>query len=379
MMFGQKKAKGEGGPQVVAVATAPVTQQAVPVSIDAIGAAQAWQGVLIRPQVAGRLIEVAVTEGSPVKKGQLVAQIDPAPYEAALMTAQGQLARDTALLNGAKVDLARYQTLVAQDSISHQQLDTETALVHQYEGTVMADQGTVATAKTNLGFTHLVSPVDGRAGVRLTDPGNLMAANDPTGVITINQVEPIAVTFTVPEADFQRLVDASDGFKKPMKTTAFAQESGEQLAVGELSISDNHVDSGTGTVAMKAKFQNSDRRLWPGQFVNVKLVLQNLPDALAIPAVAVNQGPHGPYVYVVGDDSKVSVQPVTLTATEGSIAVVKTGVSAGQTVVTDGQISLRPGAKVRAREAGDDSNAGGGNGGGKGHKGQGGNNNDKRS
>ena len=368
LAVGHKKASGAPPPQVVAVATAQVVQQDVPISVDAIGQAQAWQGVLIRPQVGGRLLKVAVTEGTTVKQGDLVAQIDPAPYEAALESAQGVLARDTALLNGARVDLARYQTLVSQDSIPRQQLDTETALVHQYEGTVQADQGSVAAAKTNLAFTRMTAPVTGRAGVRLTDPGNLMAANDPTGIITINQVSPIAVTFTVPQGDFQRLVDASDGFKRPMGTVALSQDTGVKLGDGELSIADNHVDSSTGTVAMKARFTNPTDRLWPGQFVNVKLTLQTIPHAMSIPTVAVNQGPRGPFVYVVGSDSKVSVQPVSLIATQDTTAIIKTGLTVGQTVVTDGQISLRPGTKVRTRPTAPSGDTGPGRAGGRGNK-----------
>ncbi|MEO6340050.1 MAG: efflux RND transporter periplasmic adaptor subunit [Caulobacteraceae bacterium] len=334
------------------VATAKVVARDMPVAITALGAAQAWGSVVVRAQVSGKLKTVGFTEGGEVRAGQVLAEIDPAPFQALLTQAQGALKRDTAMLDSAKVDLARYQTLASQDSIARQQVDTQAALVKQYEGVVQIDQGQVATARINLGYTRIVSPISGRAGVRLVDPGNLVSATDTTGVTTVNQITPIAVTFTVPQGDFQRLSDASSAFSRALATQAFSQDTGAELGAGALAIADNHVDAATGSVALKARFPNADRRLWPGQFVNVRLTLQTLAHALTVPAVAVNQGPKGAFVYIVGPDGKAEMRPVTVAATQDATAVIQSGVKEGETVVTDGQMSLAPGAKVAVHAPG---------------------------
>jgi len=347
---GKTSQKAQATP-TVAVATDKVAIKDFPVVVSALGAAQAWQGVVIRAQVNGRLLSVPVQEGSEVRKGQVIAEIDPAPYRAALLQAQGAEKRDQALLDEAKLDLTRYQKLAAQNSIASQQVDTQAALVKQYEGTVMLDKGAVDAAQVNVNYCKITSPVAGRVGVRLVDPGNLVATTDTTGIITINEINPIAVTFTIPEGDFQRLAGASDGFRKPLLTEALSQETNAPVGQGELSITDNHVDPSTGTVQMKAKFTNDKRTLWPGQFVNVRLTVRTLSKALTVPSTAVNQGPNGPFVFVV-NDGKAAMHPVQVLTTQDSTAVIKTGVQAGDTVVTDGQLSLKPGSKVRARTPG---------------------------
>jgi multidrug efflux system membrane fusion protein len=279
--------------------------------------------------------------------GQLLAQIDPAPFRAVLTQAQGALRRDQALLANARLDLVRDRTLAAQDSIARQQLDTQAALVRQDEGTVLIDQGAVAAAQVNFRWTRITSPIAGRAGVRLVDPGNLVSAGDVTGIVIVNQIEPIAVTFTVPQGDFQRLSDLSDRFRKPMAAEALSQETGASLGSGVLSIADNRVDPATGTVQLKARFANAGDRLWPGQLVNVQLILQTLPRAITIPAAAVNQGPNGAYAYVVGANRRASVRPIKVAWTQGATAVIESGVKAGETVVTDGQMGLKAGSPVR--------------------------------
>jgi multidrug efflux system membrane fusion protein len=334
-------------PQAVAVSTAKVTVQDIPVSITALGAAQAWQSDVIRAQVSGKLISVNFTEGSQVRAGQLLAQIDPAPYQAALLQAQGALARDQALLQNAKLDLERYRKLAVQDSISGQQVDTQAAVVRQVEGTVRIDQGAVAAAQVNLRWCRITSPISGRAGVRTVDPGNIVDASSTTGIVTIDQIEPIAVTFTVPQGDFQRLSDLSNGFRKPLATEALSQETGASLGTGQLTIADNKVDPATGTVQLKAHFPNPGDRLWPGQFVVVRLTLQTLSNAVTVPVTAVNRGPNGPFAYVVGADRKVSVRPLTVGWTQGSVAVIEAGLTPGETVVTDGQLVLKAGSRVR--------------------------------
>ena len=358
----KKQAKAERN-NVVPVTTAQAGYQDVPVAISAIGAVQAWQSDLIRTQVNGKLLRVPVSEGSFVKAGQLLAEIDPAPYNAVLMQAQGALKRDTAQLENARLDLQRYQTLAKTNSISQQQVDTQAALVKQDEGLVQMDQGQVAAAQVNVNYCRILSPVAGRVGVRLTDAGNLVSITDTTGILVVNQLSPIAVTFTVPEGDFQRLSTLSDGFRKPLHTQAFSQETNTLLDTGELTVADNRVDPNTGTVQLKARFVNTTQKLWPGQFINVRLTLQTLQHALTIPAAAVNEGPNGSFAYVVGPNRKAQVRPVTVQVTQDNVAVIEKGVKEGDVVVTDGQVSLSPGATVAIRNGGPGPMAGGGEGG----------------
>jgi multidrug efflux system membrane fusion protein len=354
LVYGNKKPARNNAAPTVAVTTTKAALRDFPVVVTALGAAQAWQGVVIRAQVNGRLLSVPVKEGAQVKKGQLLAEIDPAPYQATLMVAQGAQRRDEAALEQARIDLQRYQTLLAQNSIAKAQVDTQGALVKQLEGTVMVDKGQVAAAQVNVNYTRIVSPVDGRVGVRLVDAGNVVSTQDTQGILLVNEVSPIAVTFTVPQGDFQRLAALTDGFAKPLSTQALSQETGADLGTGELEVADNHVDASTGTVQMKAKFLNGDRKLWPGQFVNVRMTVQTLQHAVTVPATAVNQGPNGPFVFVVshgeaGDTARI--QPVKVVTTQDFTAVIQDGVSPGDTVVTDGQLSLRPGSKVKERPA----------------------------
>ena len=337
-------------PAATPVAVAMVTNQDLPISINAIGAAQAWQNVLIRAQVSGKLQSLAYREGSFVKQGQLLAVIDPAPFNAALMQAQGALARDAAQLQNAKNDLVRYQTLLAQDSVARQTADTQAALVKQDEGVVMIDQGQVATARINVGYTRITAPVSGRVGVKLVDAGNLVSSTDTTGLVTIAQVSPIAVIFTVPEGDFQKLSTVSAAFTRPLAAEAYSEDNGVLLGRGDLTVADNHVDPSTGTVQLKARFDNTDQKLWPGQFVNVRLTLQTLQNAVTIPTAAVNQGPQGSYAYVVGADSKAILRPIKVSATQDQTAVIGSGLSPGERVVIDGQLSLKPGSPVAVRD-----------------------------
>lgn len=353
---------------VVPVTVARATIEDVPVSITAIGASQAWTSVTIFAQVSGKLLKVNFDEGTRVVAGQVLAEIDPAPYRAALMQAEGALKRDQALLANARLDLERYKRLLAQNAVSEQVEATQAATVRQDEGTVMLDEGQVAAAKVNLGWCHIASPITGRVGVRLVDPGNLVSAsgsvsntpatpaatstaspssNSGSGIVVVNQIQPMAVTFTVPEGQFQRLLELSDGFRKPMAVKAFSQETGALLDTGELRIADNRVDPMTGTVELKARFPNADETLWPGQFVNVQLMLETLPHATTVPVAAVNQGPDGAFLYVVGANKTVSKRLVEVGWNEGETAVIKSGLRAGEVVVTDGQMILKPGAAVR--------------------------------
>ncbi len=352
------------GPEAIPVTVARATARDVPLSITALGAAQAWTSVSILAQVTGKLVTVNFTEGSDVKAGQVLAEIDPTPFQAALTQAQGALKRDEALLAEASMDLARFQRLEAENSIATQMVDDQAALVRQDQGVVLSDRGQVQSAQTNLDWCRIVSPIDGRVGVRFVDPGNIVSANTTasatsattptstttvgTGIVLVNQIEPIAVTFTVPEGDFQRLSYVSNGFSTPLQTRAYSQESGALLDTGTLSIADNRIDQTTGTVALKARFPNAARHLWPGQFVNVALTLQTLHNAVTIPQAAVNRGPDGNYVFVVDARNVVALRPVTLAWQQDAFAVVKSGLKAGETVVIDGQMTLKSGSLVRA-------------------------------
>ena len=360
-------------PKAVPVTVAKAAVQDVDVTLTNLGAAQAWRSDTIFSQVTGKLLSVNFTEGSDVRAGQVLAQVDPAPYRAALMQAQGALLRDQALLADARLDLIRYQKLQKQDSISGQQVDTQAALVKQDEGTVLLDQGTVAAAKVNLDWCRIVAPISGRAGVRLVDPGNLVSAggsvasnpsttaatsngsssssSSGSGIVVINQIEPIAVTFTLPEGEFQRVSQMSAGFSKPLPVQALSQESGQLLDTGEVSIADNRVDPTTGTFEMKARFPNTARKLWPGQFVNVQLHLQTLKSVVTIPLAAQNQGPKGQFAFVVGAGSKVSVRPITVDHVQGDTVVIKSGLKAGEVVVLDGQATLKAGSLVKVAQA----------------------------
>jgi multidrug efflux system membrane fusion protein len=374
-------------PHVVPVTAVKAQAQDFQLAITALGAAQAWTSDMIFAQVSGKLIRVNFKEGSEVRAGQLLAEVDPRPFQAALDQAQGTLKRDEASLAGAQRDLVRFQHLQAEGGASRQQLEDEEATVGQDEGTVQIDRGAVAAARLNLEFCRITSPISGRAGVRLVDPGNLVSAsgsvssvassasaassaspasssggssssgsNGPTsnagssggsGIVVINQVQPIAVTFSVPQGEFQQLVEASGGFSRPLPVRALSQETGELLDTGALAIADNRVDQSTGTVELKARFTNAGKRLWPGQFVNVSLGVQTLPNAIVLPLAAVNRGPKGQYVFVVGANHKVAMRPIAVLSVQGQDAVIKSGVNAGDLIVTDGQMVLNNGSLVR--------------------------------
>jgi multidrug efflux system membrane fusion protein len=363
-----KRPKPPAGPPPISVSVATAVTQDLPISITALGAAQAWTSDTILAQVSGKLLSVNFTEGTDVKAGQVLAQIDPAPYQAVLTQAQGTLKKDQTLLADARLDLARYQSLMAQNAISRQQVDTQAALVQQDEGIVMTDQGSVAAAQVNLNWTRVTSPVAGRVGVRLVDPGNLVSAGSgsvsstpstaaatnnsstssgASGIVVVNQIQPIAVTFTVPEGEFQNLSKLSNGFSQPFTVAALSQETGATLDTGQLSIADNKIDPATGTVELKARFPNANRQLWPGQFVNVQLTLQVLQHVTTVPQAAVNRGPTGNFVYVVGANKVATLRAVTVGWTQGSAVVISKGLKPGEVVVMDGQMTLKAGSPVR--------------------------------
>jgi multidrug efflux system membrane fusion protein len=338
---------GQNGPVAVAVATATVGD--IQLRIPALGTVTPLANVTVRTQISGVMQKILFTEGQMVRQGDSLAQIDPRPYEAALQQIQGTLRRDQALLADAQLDLKRYEGLVKEDSIAQQQLDTQRSLVDQYKGTIEADQGQLNTAKVNLIYTHIVSPVSGRVGLRQVDQGNYVTPGDTNGIVVINQLQPITVIFSIPEdnvsALMQRLHDGGQ-----MTAEAYDRTNSAKLADGKLLTVDNEIDVTTGTVKLRAQFENADGLLFPNQFVNIQLLMQLLHDQIIMPNSAVRRGaPNGvvsTFVYVVNPDHKVAVRAVTLGVVDGERVAVAKGLNAGEMVVTEGGDRLREGAEV---------------------------------
>ncbi len=330
-------------PQPVGAAVAE--RGPVRVVLDELGTVTPLASVTVRTQINGRLMAVGFTEGEEVKKGDFLAEIDPRPYQVALEQAQGQLARDQNLLAQAKADLLRYETLNRQDSISKQQVQDQRFLVGQDSGLVKADQALVDSAKLNLAYCHIVSPIDGQAGLRLVDPGNYVQVSDTNGIVVINQMQPISVLFTVPQAVVPQLL-ARLRAKVTLPVAAFDQADTTLLAEGKVASVDNQINTSTGTLELRAVFPNRQERLYPNQFVNAHLLLDTLADVVRVPLAAVQRGAPGDFVYVIGADHRVSVRVVKLGPVDGPWQAVLSGLKPGEEVVTDGTDQLRPGALV---------------------------------
>ncbi|GGC61243.1 transporter [Siccirubricoccus deserti] len=342
---GRRGGPGMGGPVPVTITAA--RRQDVPLMLDAIGTVQAFNTITVRAQVDGQLIEIGFTEGQMVRRGEVLARIDPRSYQAQLDQALAKKAQDEALLANARLDLQRYTQLAANAGVSRQQQDTQRSTVAQYEAQVAADQAAIDQARTQLSFTTIRSPIDGRVGLRLVDQGNLVRSGDATGIVTVSQLQPIAVTFTLPQQEVPRVLEALSRGPVPVR----AQRPGG-TADGELLTLDNAVDPQTGTIKLKAIFPNDDGKLWPGAFVTVRLQVETVPDVTTIPLVAVQRGPEGAFAFVLKPDRTVEqrmLQLGPLTATE---AVVRQGVAAGERVVTSGGLRLTPGTAVAVSEDG---------------------------
>ncbi len=329
--------------QPVGVAT--IARGDIHVVLNALGTVTPLATVTVRTQINGQLIQVGFTEGQIIQKGDFLAQIDPRPYQVALQQAQGALARDQALLRNAQLDLGRYRTLVKQDSLSRQQLDTQASLVQQYTGTIATDQAQIDSAKLNLTYCRITAPITGRVGLRQVDPGNYVQTSDTNGIVVITQIQPISVLFSLPEQNLTEITKQPDrGAGLPV--AAWDQPDTEQLATGKLATSDNQADTTTGTVKFRAIFDNGDFRLFPNQFVNTKLLVETLTGVVVAPSTAVQQGAPGTFVYLVRANDTVHVQPVKLGPGDGSRVEIVSGLAEGDRVVTDGTDRLREGAKV---------------------------------
>jgi membrane fusion protein, multidrug efflux system len=325
-----------------------VSKGDVGVNINALGTVASLATVTVRTQISGYLMKIDFTEGSEVKKGDLLAEIDPRPYEAALAQAKGQLARDEAMLKGAQVDLTRYQGLAAQNAVPHQTLDTQIALVAQNQGTVEADKASVKSAEVNLAYCHIVSPIDGRVGLRQVDQGNYVTPGDANGLVVITQLEPISVLFTVPEDNLQAIAKrVQSGAILP--ATALDRTGSVKIADGSLQTFDSQIDPTTGTIKLRASFPNKDRLLYPNQFVNIRLLLDTHTDVTTMSTAGIQRGAPGTFVYVINADDTVSVRPVKLGVTDGDRVEVLSGLNPGERIVIDGADKLRDGAKVIVR------------------------------
>ena len=384
--LGTETAPGAGGPggpggpggggrraaaTTVGVATAATAD--VPITLDALGTVTPAATVTVRPQVSGVLASVSFSEGQMVQKGQVLAQIDPRPFQATLTQAQGQLQQNQALLTSARVTLTRYETLQQQDSIAVQQVDTQRALVQQLEGAVTANRGAVQAAQLNLGFARIVAPASGRIGLRVVDAGNYIAAGDASGIAVITTVSPIDIEFTVPQAQIGPIQQrAYSGARLPV--LALDTTRTQTLDTGVFSTLNNQIDGTTGTVKGKARFPNVSGALFPSQFVNIRMTLDTLKDAVTVPSTAVRQNTNASFVWIVGDDSKVSQRTVVTGPATTTTVVVTSGLKAGEKVITEGGDRLTEGALVtvagQARPHGQGAGQGQGRGQGRG-RGQG--------
>ena len=337
----------KGGAPAVPVVTTLVKEQDIPTYLSGIGSVTPLYAVTVKARVDGQLEKVMFSEGQEVAAGSVIAQIDPRPFRAQLDLAQAQKARDSAQLANSMVDLERYTVLWKQDSIPQQTLATQQTTVAQLKATVQADQAQIDTAQVQLDYTTIRAPISGRTGVRLVDPGNIVRASDNTGIVGINQINPIAVLFTLPEDRFQDVNGAiREHGRTALEVQAFGRDDNTMLGSGKLMLVNNQIDTATGTVQLKAQFPNAAHKLWPGQYVNVHLVLGTRQRVATVPASVVQRGPNGLFAYIVKPDDTVAVQAIRVGLIQDGTAIIEEGLAAGTRVVSDGQYKLKPGTKV---------------------------------
>ena len=343
--FGGKR--GMHGPMTVPVAVAKAERRDIPVYLQGLGSVEAFNTVVVKSRLDGQLVEIHFKEGQEVQKGDLLAVIDPRPYEVALHQAEATLFKDQSALNDARLNFQRFQDLYKQGIIPQQQFDTQKSLMDQLEGAVRADQANIDNVKLNLVYTHITAPVSGRVGLRQVDIGNMVHASDPNGLLVITQLHPIAVVFTLPEDNLPSV--AQHLRRSTLQVDAYSRDDQTKLATGKLLTIDNQIDPTTGTGKLKAVFDNTNRALWPNQFVNVHLLLEVQKNILVVPAAAIQRGPQGTYVYTVNPDQTAEMKKVAIGFSEGSVTTLVSGLQPGELVVTDGQDKLQPGSKVEIR------------------------------
>lgn len=341
--------RGGRGSQPAPVLVTQVKAQDVPIYLDALGSVTPTYNVTVRTQINGTLIQVLFQEGQLVKTGQVLAKIDSRPYEAQLEQYQGQLQRDQAQLTNALTDLKRYQTLWKQDSVSQQTLATQQALVNQLQGSVQSDQGLIDATKVSLTYCNIISPVDGRIGLRLVDAGNFVTTADTNGIAVVNTLDPITVIFTIPETKIPEVREKIYA-GQPFQVEAYNQEQTKLIATGKLITIDNQIDPNTGTVRLKAEFNNEHYTLFPSQFVNIRFLIKTLNNALVIPTSAIQYTTTGSFVYVLNADNTVKMTEIKAGVTSGDITTIDSGLTVGQSVVTEGTDALTDGAKVKVTD-----------------------------
>jgi membrane fusion protein, multidrug efflux system len=341
---GARPAAAAPAPVAIPVVAGTVSSHDVPIYLGGVGTVIAYNNVVVRSQITGQLTQIAFTQGQTVHAGDLLAQIDPRPYQAQVDQATANRDRDQAQLANAQANLDRYTPLQAKGYATSQLVDTQKAQIAQLQATVKSDEALIENANINLGYTRLTAPIDGVTGIRQVDNGNIIHPTDPAGLVDVTQVQPISVIFTLPEQDFIEI--QAQMAKGPLSVMAYSQDDKTELDQGKLALIDNQIVQTTGTIRLRADFPNAQRHLWPGELVNARLLIDTRHGGLTISSSAIQQGPDGPYVYAIDADGNAQMRPVKISQVSGGQALVDTGLTANEAVVVDGQYRLQPGAHV---------------------------------